>query len=55
MSSSEEDNKQRNREIAHNEAVRQAVSDVRVSSWAIGLAVIAAVIVAGIVWALLSR
>ena len=32
MSSSDQENKQRNREIAENEARREAVSDVRVSS-----------------------
>jgi hypothetical protein len=54
MSSSEE-NKQRDREIAHNEAVRQATGAVRVSGWAIVFAVIIAVAVVGIVWAWLSR
>ena len=37
MSSSDQDNKQRNREIAENEAERQTVGDVRVSVWAIAL------------------
>ena len=32
MSSSDQDNKQRNREIAENEARREMVSNVRVSS-----------------------
>ena len=54
MSSSEE-NKQRNREIAQNEAARQATGAVRVSSWAIVFAIIVAVVVVGIVWAWLSR
>ena len=54
MSASDQD-KQRNREIAANEAERQAVSAVRVSSWAIGLAVIIAVIAVAIVWAWLKR
>jgi hypothetical protein len=53
--SAPEDNKQRNREIAANEAERQAVSAVRVSSWAIGVAVIIGVVAAAIVWALLRR
>ncbi len=47
--------KQRNREIAHNEANREAVSAVRVSSWAIGVAVVSGVIVVAIVWAWLHR
>ncbi|GKQ54209.1 hypothetical protein [Bradyrhizobium sp. Ce-3] len=53
--SASEDNKQRNREIAANEAERQATSAVRVSSWAIGLAVIVAIIVVAIVWAWMKR
>ena len=54
MSSSEEEN-ERNREIARNEASREAVSAVRVSGWAIGVAVISGVIVLGIVWAWMNR
>ena len=53
--SAPEDNKQRNREIAANEAERQTVSAVRVSSWAIGLAIIIGVIVVAVVWAWLKR
>ena len=49
--SSPEQNKQRNREIAENEAERQVTGDVRVSVWAITAAVIAGVIVLGIAWA----
>ena len=37
MSSSDQENKQRNREIAENEAKREMVSNVRVSSWAIAV------------------
>ena len=37
MSSSDQ-NKQRNREIAENEADRQTVGDVRVSVWAVAVA-----------------
>ena len=54
MSSSDQD-KQRNRKIAENEANRQVVGDVRVSVWAIAIAVIAGLIVFGIAWAWLSR
>jgi len=50
MSSSDKENKDRNREIAANEAQREAVSSVRVSSWAIGVTIIVGVIVFGIVW-----
>jgi uncharacterized protein YqhQ len=55
MSSSEQENKQRNREIAHNEAERQSTSAVRVSTWAIVVTVIAGIIVFAIVWAWLHR
>jgi hypothetical protein len=55
MSSSDQDNKQRNREIAENEAERQTVGDVRVSVWAIVVTVIAGVIVFAIAWAWLKH
>jgi hypothetical protein len=55
VSNSESENKQRDRQIADNEANREAVSAIRVSSWAIGVAVIAGVIVFAIVWAWLHR
>ena len=54
MSSSDQD-KQRNRKIAENEANRQVVGDVRVSVWAIAVAIVAGVIVFGIAWAWLYR
>ena len=40
MNDSDQDDKQRNREIAQNEETRQAVGAVRVSTWAIAVAVI---------------
>ncbi|MBR1197917.1 hypothetical protein JQ634_30935 [Bradyrhizobium sp. AUGA SZCCT0240] len=55
MSSSDQENRQRNREIAENEAKREVVSNVRVSTWAIAVTVIAGVIVFGIAWAWLNR
>jgi hypothetical protein len=55
MSGADNGNKERNREIAHNEEMRQTVSAVRVSGWAIVFAVIIGVIVAAIVWAWLTR
>ena len=55
MSNSESENKQRDRQIADNEAHRVAVSGVRVSSWAIGVAVIAGVIAFAIVLAWMRR
>ncbi|XIA65082.1 hypothetical protein ACFIOY_01020 [Bradyrhizobium sp. TZ2] len=54
MSSSDQD-KQRDREIAANEADRQTIGDVRVSVWAVAVAVIVGVIVLGIVWAWFNR
>ena len=55
MSSSDQENKQRNREIADNEARREAVSDVRVSTWAVAIAVIVGVIAVAVVWSWLGR
>ena len=55
MSSSDQENKQRNREIAENEARREVVSNVRVSVWAIAAAVIVGVVAFGIVWAWFNR
>jgi hypothetical protein len=54
MSSPDQD-RQRNREIAENEADRQVVGDIRVSVWAIAVSIVAGVIVLGIVWAWLNR
>ena len=55
MSSSDQDNKLRNREIAENEAKREMVSNVRVSTWAIATTIIVGVIVFGIGWAWFHR
>ena len=44
---SDSENKQRNREIAENEAGRQTVGDIRVSAWAIAAAVIIALAAVG--------
>jgi hypothetical protein len=40
MSDSENENKARDREIAENEAERQTIGDIRVSGWAIAVAVV---------------
>ena len=40
MNDAEKDNKIRDREIAENEAERQTVGDIRVSAWAIAVAVV---------------
>jgi len=52
MSSPDHD-KQRNREIAENEADRQTVGDVRVSVWAIAVAVIVGLAAFG--WVLVNN
>jgi hypothetical protein len=55
MSSSDQENKQRDRKIAANEAQRQMIGDIRVSGWAIAFAIIVGVIVVALVWAWLKR
>jgi hypothetical protein len=55
MSNADNGNKERNREIARNEEMRQVVGDVRVSGWAIVFTIIIGVIVAAVVWAWLNR
>jgi hypothetical protein len=40
MSDTDQDNKARNRQIAQNEAERQTIGDIRVSTWAIAVAVV---------------
>jgi hypothetical protein len=52
MAESDQD-KSRNREIAENEAERQTVSDIRVSTWAIAVAVIIGLAAVG--WVLLHN
>jgi hypothetical protein len=47
------DDKARNREIAQNEAERQTIGDIRVSSWAIAVAVIIGLAAVG--WVLLHN
>jgi hypothetical protein len=55
MSSSDQENKQRNREIVENEAKREMMSNIRVSVWTIVVTVVVGVIAFGIVWAWLHR
>jgi len=55
MSSCDHENRQRDREIAANEAKHEMVSNVRVSSWAIAVTIIVGVIAFGIVWAWFNR
>ena len=47
-----DETRQRNREIARNEEKRRTIGAIRVSGWAIAFAIILAVIVVAIVWAL---
>jgi hypothetical protein len=47
------ENRQRNREIAENEAERQTVGDIRVSTWAIAVAVIVGLAAVG--WVLIHN
>ena len=53
MNAGDEDDKARDREIAHNEADRQTTGDVRVSTWAIAVAFIIAL--ASIGWVLIHN
>jgi hypothetical protein len=53
VSGADKDNKERNLEIAQNEAERQTTGDIRVSAWAIAVAVIVGV--AAIGWVLLHN
>ena len=53
MNEPDEDNKTRNREIAQNEAQRQTIVDIRVSVWAIAVAVIIGLAAVG--WVLIHN
>ena len=53
MSDADKDNKSRNREIARNVAERQTVGDIRVSVWAVAVAVIIGLAAVG--WVLLHN
>ena len=55
MSTPDAEERARNREIAQNEQYRKAVSAMRVSGWAIFIALVIAAIVVGIVWAWTHR
>lgn len=48
MSQPQQDNRHRNLEIAENEAARERKSDVRLSTWAVGIAVVVALVVLAI-------
>ena len=53
MSDTGNENKERNREIAENEADRQTTGDIRVSGWAIAVAVLIGLAAFG--WVLLHN
>ena len=53
MSDQSQDNKQRDREIAENESARQTIGDIRVSVWAIAVAVIVGLAAFG--WVLVNN
>jgi len=53
MNDPKAENKARNREIAENEADRQATGDIRVSAWAIAVAVVIGLAAVG--WVLLQN
>jgi hypothetical protein len=49
----DKEDKERNREIAHNEDERQTIGDIRVSVWAIAVAVVIGLAAVG--WVLLHN
>jgi uncharacterized protein HemX len=53
MSDAEKETEQRNRQIAQNEAERQTIGDIRVSTWAIAVAVIIGLAAVG--WVLIHN
>ena len=53
MVNDDKETKARNREIARNESERQIIGDIRVSAWAIALAVVAALVV--VTWILIKN
>jgi hypothetical protein len=53
MNEADKDDKARNRQIAENEAERQIVGDIRVSGWAIAVAVIIGLAAVG--WVLIHN
>lgn len=55
MSDLKSEMKERDKEIAHNEEHRHVVSAVRVSSWAIFIAVIVGAVIAGFIFVAMRR
>jgi hypothetical protein len=52
---SEQNEKERNREIAQNEEQRKAIGAVRVSTWTIIFAIVAGLVVLGLIWPWIRR
>ncbi|CAN5412224.1 hypothetical protein BH10PSE10_BH10PSE10_15630 [soil metagenome] len=48
MSDPDRDNRKRNQKIAENEAAREVRSNVRLSTWAIGLVIVVVLVVLAI-------
>lgn len=55
MNDTDRNSKQRDREIARNESERQLVGDVRVSTWAVALAVVVVLAGFAVGWLWLHR
>ena len=53
MVNDDKETKARNREIARNESERQTMGDIRVSAWAVAIAVIGALVV--VTWILIKN
>jgi hypothetical protein len=53
VADADKDDKARNREIAENEAERQTVGDIRVSTWAVAVAIIIGLAAVG--WVLIHN
>lgn len=53
MVNDDKETKARNREIARNENERQIIGDIRVSAWAVAIAVIGALVV--VTWILIKN
>jgi hypothetical protein len=50
MTDSSDANKERNRQIARNEEARQITGSIRVSTWAIAVAVVIGAVVSALIW-----
>ncbi|MGV7215959.1 hypothetical protein [Bradyrhizobium sp. UFLA05-112] len=50
MTDSSEANKQRNREIARNEEAKQITGSIRVSTWAVAVAIVIGAVVFALIW-----